>query len=49
VHFGRGFVNCGPGRDIYHVAKSRKHRYRFKNCEVFEPRTEAGRGGGLKP
>jgi len=49
VHFGRGFVDCGPGRDIYHVAKSRKHGYRFRNCEKVDYRSEAQRGGGLKP
>jgi hypothetical protein len=49
VHYGRGFVDCGPGRDIYHVAKSRKTRYRFKNCEKVDYRSERQRGGGLKP
>jgi hypothetical protein len=49
VHFGRGFVDCGPGRDIYHVAKSRKRGYRFRNCEKADYRSEAQRGGGLKP
>jgi len=49
VHFGRGFVDCGPGRDIYHVAKSRKRGYRFRNCEKVEYRSEGQRGGGLKP
>ena len=49
VHFGRGYVNCGAGRDIYHVAKSRKKNYRFRNCERVDYRSESGRGGGLKP
>jgi hypothetical protein len=49
VHFGRGFVDCGPGRDIYHVAKSRKRGYRFRHCEKVDYRSEAQRGGGLKP
>ena len=49
VHYGRGFVDCGPGRDIYHVAKTRKHGYRFRNCEKLDYRSEAKRGGGLKP
>ena len=49
VHYGRGFVDCGPGRDIYHVARSRKKRYRFRNCEKVDYRSEAQRGGGLKP
>jgi hypothetical protein len=49
VHFGRGFVDCGPGRDIYHVARSRRKNYRFRNCEKVDYRSEAQRGGGLKP
>jgi len=49
VHYGRGRVDCGPGRDIYHVARSRKHRYKFRNCEKVDYRTESQRGGGLKP
>ena len=49
VHFGRGHVDCGPGRDIYHVARSRKRAYRFRNCEKVDYRSEAQRGGGLKP
>jgi hypothetical protein len=49
MHFGRGFVDCGPGRDIYHVAKSRKRGYRFRNCEKVDYRSEAQRGKGLKP
>ncbi len=49
VHYGRGFVNCGAGNDIYHVARSRKHRYRFRNCEKVDYRSERQRGGGLKP
>jgi hypothetical protein len=49
VHFGRGFVDCGPGRDIYHVARTRKRGYRFRNCEKVDYRSEAQRGGGLKP
>jgi hypothetical protein len=49
VHYGRGTVDCGPGRDIYHVAKTRKRGYRFRNCERADYRSEAQRGGGLKP
>ncbi len=49
VHFGRGYVDCGPGRDIYHVAKSRRRAYKFRNCERAEYRSEAQRGGGLRP
>ena len=49
VHCGRGRVDCGPGRDIYHVARSRKRKYKFRNCEKVDYRTESQRGGGLKP
>lgn len=49
VHYGRGIVDCGPGRDIYHVARSRKRLYRFRNCEKVDYRSERQRGGGLKP
>ena len=49
VHYGRGIVDCGPGRDIYHVAKSRKKGYKFRNCEKVDYRSEKERGGGLEP
>ena len=49
VHYGRGVVDCGAGRDIYHVARSRKRKYKFRNCEKVEYRTESQRGGGLRP
>ena len=49
VHYGRGVVDCGPGRDIYHVARTRRKNYRFRNCEKVDYRSEAQRGGGLKP
>jgi Ca2+-binding RTX toxin-like protein len=49
VHYGRGLVDCGPGRDIYHVARTRRKAYRFRNCEKVDYRPEAVRGGPLKP
>ena len=49
VHYGRGRVDCGPGRDIYHVARSRKSKYKFLHCEKVDYRPEAVRGGPLKP
>ena len=33
----------------YHVTTFRKHKYRFVNCEKVDYRSEAQRGGGLKP
>jgi Ca2+-binding RTX toxin-like protein len=49
VHYGHGFVDCGPGRDIYHVARSIRKHYRFVHCEKVEYRSERQRGGGLRP
>ena len=49
VHYGRGRVDCGPGRDIYHVARSRKSKYKFLHCEKVDYRPESQRGGPLKP
>jgi RTX calcium-binding nonapeptide repeat (4 copies) len=46
VHFGRGVVDCGPGLDIYHVARSRRDRYRFIDCERVDYRPES-QGGVL--
>jgi len=49
VHYGRGRVDCGAGRDIYHLARSRRGGYTFRNCERVDYRSEAQRGGGLRP
>jgi hypothetical protein len=49
VHYGRGRVDCGAGRDIYHVARSRRKSYRFRNCEKVDHRPEQVRGGPMKP
>ncbi len=49
AHFGHGFIDCGRGRDVYHVAKSRKDGYTIRNCEKVDYRSEAQRGGGLRP
>jgi Ca2+-binding RTX toxin-like protein len=49
AHFGRGLIDCGPGRDIYHVARSRRDDWRVRNCERVDYRSERQRGGGLKP
>lgn len=49
IRYGRGFLDCGPGRDVYNVPRRRKHRWRIRNCEKVDYRTEAARGGGLKP
>jgi hypothetical protein len=46
VHYGRGFVDCGPGFDVYHVARSRRDDYRFVNCEKVDYRPES-QGGVL--
>ncbi|MDP1848118.1 MAG: hypothetical protein Q8K79_10035 [Solirubrobacteraceae bacterium] len=49
IRYGRGVLNCGPGRDVYNVPRSRKSRWKIRNCEKVDYRTEAQRGGGLKP
>jgi Ca2+-binding RTX toxin-like protein len=49
ARYGRGVVNCGPGKDIVHIPKRRKRNWKFKNCEKFEYRTESQVGHGLKP
>jgi RTX calcium-binding nonapeptide repeat (4 copies) len=35
VKFGRGFVDCGPHRDIVYTSRAirRNKRYKFRNCE----------------
>jgi len=48
VHYGRGIVNCGPGRDIYHVARRRRSAYKIRNCEKVDYRPESKRGP-MKP
>jgi len=49
IRYGRGVLDCGPGRDIYNVPRSRKSRWKIRNCEKVDHRTEAQRGGGIKP
>ncbi len=49
IHYGRGVLDCGPGRDIYHVARTRRRGYKIRNCEKVDYRTEQQRGGGLRP
>jgi hypothetical protein len=48
IHYGRGTLDCGPGRDIYHVARTRKKGYKIRNCEKVDYRPESQRGA-LKP
>lgn len=49
IRYGRGLVDCGPGRDIINVPRKRKRNWTIRNCEKIDYRTEAQRGGGLKP
>lgn len=49
AHFGRGIIDCGPGRDVYHVPKTRKRAWKVRNCERVDRRSERQRGGGLRP
>jgi hypothetical protein len=48
IHYGRGTLDCGPGRDIYHVARTRRSKYKIRNCEKVDYRPESQRGA-LKP
>jgi hypothetical protein len=48
IHYGRGSLDCGPGRDVYHVARTRKAGYKIRNCEKVDYRPESQRGA-LKP
>ena len=48
IHYGRGTLDCGPGRDVYHVARTRKAKYKIRNCEKVDYRPESQRGA-LKP
>ncbi len=49
IRYGRGVLDCGAGRDIYNVPRSRKSRWKIRNCEKVDYRTEAQRGGGIQP
>ena len=49
IRYGRGVLDCGAGRDIYNVPRSRKRRWKIRNCEKVDYRTEAQRGGGVQP
>lgn len=35
AHYGRGTVDCGSGWDRLHYARTRRHLWKFKNCEAF--------------
>ena len=57
-HHGSDFLSGRGGSDVLWgdhdpngqpVAKSRKHAYRFRNCEKVDYRSEKQRGGGLRP
>jgi Ca2+-binding RTX toxin-like protein len=48
IHYGRGTLDCGAGRDIYHVARTRKAKYKIRHCEKVDYRPESQRGA-LKP
>lgn len=47
--YGKGTVDCGPGRDIVHLPRKRRRNWTFISCERFEYRSEAATGRGLKP
>jgi hypothetical protein len=49
TRYGRGRLDCGAGRDVVYVPKSRRRNWTFRNCEKYDGRSEAQRGGGIKP
>jgi hypothetical protein len=34
VWFGRGFVDCGAGRDILYVSRTQDPKVKRRNCET---------------
>jgi hypothetical protein len=44
VWFGRGYVNCGPGRDILYVSHASDHHVRRRNCETISHKSARDAG-----
>jgi hypothetical protein len=39
THWGRGSVDCGPGRDVLYVSRRARPHYAIRNCERISHRT----------
>jgi hypothetical protein len=46
VWFGRGYVNCGPGRDILYVSRKNGPKVKRRNCEVISHLSDRQVHGG---
>lgn len=49
VRYGTGLVDCGPGRDVINLPRTKQKNWTVKNCEKIDRLSERQRGGGLKP
>ncbi|MET0601175.1 MAG: hypothetical protein ABW167_04230 [Baekduia sp.] len=39
AHFGRGFIDCGDGRDILYVSRRAQKGYKIRHCETISHKT----------
>jgi Ca2+-binding RTX toxin-like protein len=39
AHFGRGFIDCGGGRDILYVSRRAQKGYKIRHCETISHKT----------
>jgi RTX calcium-binding nonapeptide repeat (4 copies) len=39
AHFGRGAIDCGPGRDLLFISRRAQRHFRLANCERISHRT----------
>jgi hypothetical protein len=46
VWFGRGYVNCGPGRDILYVSRKNGPKVKRRHCEVISHLSDRQVHGG---
>lgn len=43
--YGRGRINCGPGKDVVYTSRRFRKRYTFRNCERITTGPSPGQGG----
>ncbi len=39
AHFGRGTIDCGPGRDVLYISRKAQRHYRISGCETISHKT----------
>ena len=39
AHFGRGIIDCGPGRDLLYISRRAQRQYTIRHCETISHRT----------